>query len=146
MRGFGMSFMDKLVNVLGNVVMRINNLRYIMVIKNVFVVLILVIIMGVFGMLFLVMVFDLENGLVQISFLCFLEELKFIVFVISYVILSFLIIYVVFLIGIELVKLNKVDGVFFGIIVVMFYLFVNLIVYELVNENQIVIVENVLVK
>lgn len=36
MRGSGMSFMDKLANVLGNVATRINNLRYIMVIKNAF--------------------------------------------------------------------------------------------------------------
>ena len=35
MRGSGMSFMDKLANVLGNVATRINNLRYIMVIKRI---------------------------------------------------------------------------------------------------------------
>lgn len=55
-------------------------------------------------------------------------------------------IYAVFLIGIELAKLNKVDGVFPGIIAVMSYLSVNPTVYELVNENQTVIVENVLAK
>jgi|GEM_PF-4736721 len=46
MRGSGMSFMDKLANVLGNVATRINNLRYIMVIKNAFAALIPVIITG----------------------------------------------------------------------------------------------------
>ena len=48
MRGSGMSFMDKLANVLGNVATRINNLRYIMVIKNAFAALIPVIITGAF--------------------------------------------------------------------------------------------------
>lgn len=38
------------------------------------------------------------------------------------------------------------DGVFPGIIAVMSYLSVNPTVYELVNENQTVIVENVLAK
>lgn len=76
MRGSGMSFMDKLANVLGNVATRINNLRYIMVIKNAFAALIPVIITGAFGTLFSAMVFDSENGLAQISFLRFLEELK----------------------------------------------------------------------
>lgn len=52
MRGSGMSFMDKLANVLGNVATRINNLRYIMVIKNAFAALIPVIITGAFGTLF----------------------------------------------------------------------------------------------
>lgn len=49
MRGSGMSFMDKLANVLGNVATRINNLRYIMVIKNAFAALIPVIITGAFA-------------------------------------------------------------------------------------------------
>lgn len=141
-----MSFMDKLANVLGNVATRINNLRYIMVIKNAFAALIPVIITGAFGTLFSAMVFDSENGLAQISYLRFLEELKPIASAISYVTLSFLTIYAVFLIGIELAKLNKVDGVFPGIIAVMSYLSVNPTVYELVNENQTVIVENVLAK
>ena len=141
-----MSFIDKLANVLGNVATRINNLRYIMVIKNAFAALIPVIITGAFGTLFSAMVFDSENGLAQISFLRFLEELKPIASAISYVTLSFLTIYAVFLIGIELAKLNKVDGVFPGIIAVMSYLSVNPTVYELVNENQTVIVENVLAK
>lgn len=52
MRGSGMSFMDKLANVLGNVATRINNLRYIMVIKNAFAALIPVIITGAFGSCF----------------------------------------------------------------------------------------------
>ena len=117
-----------------------------MVIKNAFAALIPVIITGAFGTLFSAMVFDSENGLAQISFLRFLEELKPIASAISYVTLSFLTIYAVFLIGIELAKLNKVDGVFPGIIAVMSYLSVNPTVYELVNENQTVIVENVLAK
>lgn len=71
-----MSFMDKLANVLGNVATRINNLRYIMVIKNAFAALIPVIITGAFGTLFSAMVFDSENGLAQISFLRFFRRIK----------------------------------------------------------------------
>ena len=68
--GSGMSFMDKLANVLGNVATRINNLRYIMVIKriccidsgNYY---------GCFWHIVSAMVFDSENGLAQISYLRF---------------------------------------------------------------------------
>lgn len=136
--------MDKLANVLGNVATRINNLRYIMVIKriccidsgNYY---------GCFGTLFSAMVFDSENGLAQISFLRF-RRIKAYRICHQLCHTKFLDHLCCFLIGIELAKLNKVDGVFPGIIAVMSYLSVNPTVYELVNENQTVIVENVLAK
>lgn len=142
----GNGFMDKLSTVLGNVAMKINSLRYIMVIKNAFAALIPVIITGAFGTLFSAMVFDNENGLAQISALGFLADLKPISSAISYVTLSFLTIYAVFLIGIELAKLNKVNGVFPGIIAVMSYISVNPMVYEVVNGDSSLLVENVLAK
>ncbi|MCD5029399.1 PTS transporter subunit EIIC [Enterococcus asini] len=141
------SFLDKLSLVLGNVATKINSLRYIMVIKNAFAALIPVIITGAFGTLFSAMVFDAENGLARISFLSFLADLKPIAATVSYVTLSFLTIYAVFLIGIELAKLNDIPGVFPGIVAVMSYLSVNPTTYNfLTEENREILVSNVLAK
>lgn len=140
-------FMGKLTEVLGNFATKVNSFRYIMVIKNAFASLIPVIITGAFGTLFSAMVFDNENGLARIKALSFLAELKPISSAVSYVTLSFLTIYAVFLIGIELARLNNVKGIFPGIVAVMSYLSVNLFVYEYVNADNItVIAENVLAK
>ncbi|WP_122645806.1 PTS sugar transporter subunit IIC [Enterococcus mediterraneensis] len=139
-------FMDKLANILGKFATKINSLRYIKVIKDAFASLIPVIITGAFGTLFSAMVFDSENGLAQINALRFLEDLKPISSAISYVTLSFLTIYAVFLIGIELAKLNNVKGIFPGVVAVMSYLSVNPTVYEFVNNDTTVIAENVLAK
>lgn len=141
------SFLDKLSVVLGSVAAKINSWRYIMVIKNAFAALIPVIITGAFGTLFSAMVFDSENGLAKISALRFLADLKPIASSISYVTLSFLTIYAVFLIGIELAKLNKLNGVFPGIVAVMAYLSVNPTTYDfLTEEKRNVLVTNVLAK
>lgn len=140
-------FMGKLTEVLGNFATKVNSFRYIMVIKNAFASLIPVIITGAFGTLFSAMVFDNENGLARIKALSFLAELKSISSAVSYVTLSFLTIYAVFLIGIELARLNNVKGIFPGIVAVMSYLSVNPFVYEYVNADNItVIAENVLAK
>ena len=139
-------FFDKLSTALGNFATKVNSLRYIMVIKNAFTALIPVIITGAFGTLFSAMVFDADNGLAKISFLHFLADLKPIASSISYVTLSFLTIYAVFLIGIELAKLNNVKGTFPGVVAVMSYLSVNPTVYEFINGDKSVLVENVLAK
>lgn len=139
-------FLDRIANVLGKVATKINNLRYIMVIKNAFTALIPVIITGAFGTLFSAMVFDSENGLAKIKALRFLENLKPISSAISYFTLSFLTIYVVFLIGIELAKLNKVKGVFPGVVAVMSYLSVNPTIYNFVDGKKTVAVADVLAK
>lgn len=140
-------FMGKLTEVLGNFATKVNSFRYIMVIKNAFASLIPVIITGAFGTLFSAMVFDNENGLARIKALSFLAELKPISSAVSYVTLSFLTIYAVFLIGIELARLNNVKGIFPGIVAVMSYLSINPFVYEYVNADNItVIAENVLAK
>ena len=140
-------FMGKLTEVLGNFATKVNSFRYIMVIKNAFASLIPVIITGAVGTLFSAMVFDNENGLARIKALSFLAELKPISSAVSYVTLSFLTIYAVFLIGIELARLNNVKGIFPGIVAVMSYLSVNPFVYEYVNADNItVIAENVLAK
>lgn len=142
----GSGFMGKLSDVLGGFATKVNSLRYIMVIKNAFSALIPVIITGAFGTLFSAMVFDAENGLAKIEFLRFLAELKPIASSISYVTLSFLTIYAVFLIGIELAKLNKLKGVFPGIIAVMSYLSVTPTIYQFLSDDKNILVENVLAK
>lgn len=139
-------FLDKFANSLGAVANKINNLRYIKVIKNAFAALLPVIITGAFGTLFSAMVFDAENGLAQFGFLSFLENLKPISASISYVTLSFLTIYAVFLIGIELAKLNNIKGVFPGIVAVMSYLAVNPTFIEFMDGDSAIIVQNVLGK
>lgn len=139
-------FLDKLANSLGSVANRINNLRYIMVIKNAFAALLPVIITGAFGTLFSAMVFDAENGLAQISFLSWLEQLKPIASSISYVTLSFLTIYAVFLIGIELAKLNNIKSVFPGVVAVMSYLAINPTFVEFMDGDAVHMVTNVLGK
>ncbi|MRJ46803.1 PTS sugar transporter subunit IIC [Fundicoccus ignavus] len=140
------NFLDKLSNSLGAVANRINNWRYIKVIKNAFAALLPVIIAGAFGTLFSAMVFDSTNGLARIGFLSWLEQLKPISASISYVTLSFLTIYAVFLIGIELAKLNNVKGVFPGIVAVMSYLAINPTFVEFADGDTMHIVENVLGK
>lgn len=139
-------FLEKFANTLGGFANTVNNLRYIKVIKNAFAALLPVIITGAFGTLFSAMVFDAENGLARISFLRFLENLKPIATSISYVTLSFLTIYAVFLIGIELAKLNNIKGVFPGIVAVMSYLSVNPTFIEFMDGDSAIIVDNVLGK
>lgn len=139
-------FMANFSTVLGDGATKINNLKYIKVIKSAFTALMPVIITGAFGTLFSAMVFDAEHGLAKVNGLGFLENLKPISSSISYVTLSFLTIYVVFLMGIELAKLNKIEGIFPGIIAVMSYLSVNPTMIEVVTEDASVIAQNVLAK
>lgn len=140
------NLMDKLSNSLGKFANKINSFKYISVIKNAFAALIPVIITGAFGTLFSTMIFDSETGLAHFEALRFLEILKPISLTISYVTLSFLTIYAVFLIGIELAKLNRIYGVFPGVIAVMSYLSVNPTFHEVVDGNQKMIIEDVLAK
>ncbi|CAM4115471.1 PTS lactose transporter subunit IIC [Streptococcus penaeicida] len=143
----GNSFLDKMTTVLGGFANWVNSLRYIIVIKNAFAALIPVIITGAFGTLFSAMVFNAETGLARFEPLRFLADLQPISSGISYVTLSFLTIYVVFLIGIELSKLNNQNNVFAGIVAVMSYLSVNPTIFEFITEDQkSVMVSNALAK
>ena len=139
-------FLESMADVLGVFAIKINNLRYIKVIKNAFAALIPVIITGAFGTLFSALVFDSTNGLAKIPGLGFLASLKPISSAVSYVTLSFLIIYAVFLIGIELAKLNRKEGVFPGIIAVMSYLSVNPTTFPFTQGETVIAIPNVLAK
>ena len=139
-------FLDKFANSLGEVAAKINSIKYIIVIKNAFTILTPVIIAGAFGTLFSAMVFNSKQGLAQIPALSWLESLNPVSAALSYVTLSFLTIYVVFLIGIELAKLNNVRGTFPGIIAVMCYLAVNPSFIEFINGEEVLKITNVLGK
>ena len=139
--------MDFLTNTLGRVADRVNGWRYIIVIKNAFYALIPVIIAGAFGTLFGTMVFDTTTGLAQFGPLSFLAMFKPVASTLSYVTLSFLTIYVVFLMGLELGKLNKQEGFFPGIVAVMSYLAVNPSTYQATNDDGLtMLVSDVLAK
>lgn len=140
-------FLDRVTEVLGGFADKVNGMRYIIVIKNAFYALIPVIIAGAFGTLFGTMVFDSSTGLAQFAPLAWLAELKPIATALSYVTLSFLTIYVVFLMGLELGKLNEHTGYFPGIVAVMSYLVVNPTTYEATNDEGLtMLVSNVLAK
>lgn len=140
-------FLDKVTEVLGGFADKVNGMRYIIVIKNAFYALIPVIIAGAFGTLFGTMIFDSSTGLAQFAPLAWLAELKPIATALSYVTLSFLTIYVVFLMGLELGKLNEHEGYFPGIVAVMSYLVVNPTTYEATNDEGLtMLVSNVLAK
>lgn len=116
------NFMDGFSEKLGAIAMHINSWRYITVIKNAFAALVPVIMLGSFGTLLGTMVFGTTQGLAQYEQLSFLADLKPIADAVSYVSLSFIAIYTVFLMGIELARLNGVNGFFSGIVAVMSYL------------------------
>jgi cellobiose PTS system EIIC component len=138
---------DKLINSLNKVAEKVNSIKYIIAIKNTFAALLPVIITGAFATLFSSVVFDAENGLAQISALSFLEKFKPISSTISYFTLNFLTIYAVFLLGIEVAKLNNIKGVFPGIIAVISYLTVNPTFFNLTQDDgSSIIVQNVLAK
>lgn len=138
--------MNGMVDTLGSFATKINSYRYIMVIKNAFAALIPVIITGAFATLFSAMIFDDVNGLAQVKSLSFLATLKPIAVSVNYVTLSFLTIYAVFLIGIELAKLNGISSFFPGIVAVMAYLSVNPMTFEVISDDISVVAENVLAK
>ncbi len=139
-------FLDRVSNVLGEVAVKVNSIKYIRVIKEAFSTLLPVIITGAFGTLFSAMVFDGQNGLATIEGLGFLTQFKPISQAISYVTLSFLTIYVVFLIGNELAKLNEKPGLFPGILAVMSYLVLNPTFYNFQFNDIAVTATNVLAK
>lgn len=138
---------DKFVNILNKVAEKVNNQKYIIAIKNTFSALLPVIIAGAFATLFSSVVFNAETGLAQISALSFLSELKPITDIISYFTINFLTIYVVFILGYEVAKLNKIKGIFSGIIAVMSYLVMNPSVLNFVTEEETtIVVKNVLAR
>lgn len=138
---------DKLVDILNTVAEKVNNQKYIIAIKNTFASLLPIIIAGAFATLFSSVIFDAETGLAQISTFSFLAELKPIADIISYFTMNFLTIYAVFLLGFEVAKLNKIKGIFPGIVAVASYLVMNPSFIEFATEEGTeVLVTNVLAR
>lgn len=118
-----MSFLQTASDKLGNVAYRITNQKYILAIKKSFVVLMPVIITGAFAILISNMLLSDETGLAAFEFLSFLSALKPITDAIQYATLNFLTIGAVFLIGLELARINgHKSSLFPGILALMSYI------------------------
>lgn len=113
---------SKFVRTLTNVAQKVNEYKYIEVIKNAFYKFLPVIIAGAFGTLISNMVFGTTSGLASIEMFSSLEKLKPIADSISYASLNFMTIGLAFLIGSELGKVNKVDYTFSGLLAVLSYI------------------------
>lgn len=107
-----MALQDKLIDSLGSFATKFNSYRYIMAIKSAFITLMPVIIVGAFSVLISNMVLDPKNGLASFQALSFLAALKPITSAINYATLNFLNIGAVFLIGIELGRINGIKSLF----------------------------------
>lgn len=126
---------NKFVNLLNKFAAKVNNQKYIIGIKNTFATLLPVIMTGAFATLFSSVVFSPEIGLAQIEALSFLAEFKPIADVINYFTMNFLTVYVVFVLGHEVGKLNKLKGVFPGVVAVISYLVMNPSFINFVTED-----------
>lgn len=114
-----MALQDKLIDALGRFATTFNSYRYIMAIKSAFITLMPVIIVGAFSVLISNMVLDPKNGLASFSSLSFLAALKPITSALNYATLNFLNIGAVFLIGIELGRINGIKSLFPGLLAVI---------------------------
>lgn len=134
----------KWIERLNMIAYKINDLKYIIAIKNAFSMLLPVIITGAFATLFSNMVFDSTNGLAQFEALRFLEQMKPITQAINYATMNLMTISAVFLIGIEVAKLNKVSDHFAGLLAVISYVATIPTAIEVLFEETPVPVTNVL--
>ncbi|MCM3026980.1 PTS transporter subunit EIIC [Bacillus safensis] len=117
-----MSFKEKAADVMGHVAYRITNQKYIMAIKQAFVTLMPIIITGAFAVLVANMIMSPETGLAHFEIFRFLAELQPIMKAINYATLNFLTIGAVFLIGIELGKINGHKSLFPGLMALISFI------------------------
>lgn len=117
-----MSRMAKVTEMFERVAFKITSFKYIMVIKSAFVTLMPVIIAGAFAVLMQNMVMSPETGLAVFRPFRFLSALEPIMASINYATLNFITIGAVFLIGIELGKLNGHESFFPGLMALMSYI------------------------
>jgi len=141
-----MSLQDRLIDSLGSFATKFNSYRYIMAIKASFITLMPVIIVGAFSVLISNMVLDPKNGLASFSPLAFLAELKPITSSINYATLSFLNIGAVFLIGIELGKINGIRTLFPGLLAIICFIAVTPTTLQMMVGGQMQLVTDVLAK
>ncbi|KAA8999038.1 PTS sugar transporter subunit IIC [Affinibrenneria salicis] len=141
-----MSLQDRLIDSLGSFATRFNSYRYIMAIKASFITLMPVIIVGAFSVLIANMVFDPKNGLASFSSLAFLAELKPITSSINYATLNFLNIGAVFLIGIELGRINGIRTLFPGLLAIICFIAVTPTTLQMLVDGKMVEVTDVLAR
>ncbi|MDU4941214.1 MAG: PTS transporter subunit EIIC [Mixta calida] len=141
-----MSLQDRLIDALGSFATRFNSYRYIMAIKASFITLMPVIIVGAFSVLISNMVLDAKNGLASFPALAFLAELKPITTSINYATLSFLNIGAVFLIGIELGRINGIKTLFPGLLAIICFISVTPTTLQMMVDGQMHLVTDVLAK
>lgn len=141
-----MSLQDRLIDSLGSFATKFNSYRYIMAIKASFITLMPVIIVGAFSVLISNMVLDPKNGLASFASLSFLAELKPITTSINYATLSFLNIGAVFLIGIELGKINGIRTLFPGLLAIICFISVTPTTLQMMVDGQMHLVTDVLAK
>lgn len=141
-----MSLQDRLIDALGSFATRFNSYRYIMAIKASFITLMPVIIVGAFSVLISNMVLDAKNGLASFPALAFLADLKPITTSINYATLSFLNIGAVFLIGIELGRINGIKTLFPGLLAIICFIAVTPTTLQMMVDGQMHLVTDVLAK
>ncbi|MCK1993670.1 PTS sugar transporter subunit IIC [Peribacillus muralis] len=131
-----MSFKEKANDVMGSAAYKINNQKYIMAIKKAFVVLMPVIITGAFAILVSSMIMSPETGLASFDFFSFLADYQPIMKAIQYATLNFLTIGAIFLIGLELGRINGNPSYFPGILAIISFIAVIPTTLELVVNEQ----------
>ncbi|SDC93231.1 PTS system, cellobiose-specific IIC component [Terribacillus halophilus] len=114
--------MDKFTGALEGVAYTISNQKHIKAIKQSFVTLMPVIIVGAFAVLVENMILDPETGLAAFRMFSFLAELQGIMSAINYATLNFITIAAVVLIGIELGRINGLKSLFPGLMALMSYI------------------------
>lgn len=136
---------SKFVDALNAIAYKVNQIKYVIAIKNAFTLLIPIVITGAFAVLFSNMVFDAENGLAQIEWLSWLELMRPLSQMINYGTMNLMAISAVFLIGNEIANLNDLKGHFPGLLAVVSYVSVIPTTIDyLVNDSELVEVSNVL--
>lgn len=141
-----MSFKEKAAEVMGTVAVKVSNQKYIMAIKKAFVVLMPVIITGAFAVLVSNMIMSPENGLAHFKMFAFLAEYQPIMKSVQYATLNFLTIGAVFLIGIELGRINGNQTLFPGILALISFISVIPTTVELMVNGKPELVTDVLAK
>ncbi|ADO58241.1 PTS sugar transporter subunit IIC [Paenibacillus polymyxa] len=131
-----MAFKDKLIDGLTSVANAINNFKYIIAIKSAFITLMPVIIVGAFAVLISNVVMDPVNGLAHFKSFSFLAEYKPIFSSINYASLNILTILAIFMIGLELGKINGEKNLFPGLLALICFISVTPTTIELMVNGE----------
>lgn len=141
-----MIFKGKLVDSLTAAANVINNLKYIVAIKTAFITLMPVIIVGAFAVLISNMIMDPVNGLAYFKPFSFLAAYKPIFSGINYASLNILTILAIFMIGLELGKINGEKNLFPGLLAVICFVSVTPTTIEMMVNGEMQKVTDVLAR